>query len=257
MDDVTMDETVPGALRLHAAHDAAAELRLLPERAAWWPHGRTLFVADVHLGKGAALRAAGLAVPAGSSQEDLQRLGALIERLRARRLVVLGDLLHARRGRTPALLRQLLDWRQRHAAVDMVLVRGNHDDRAGDPPPALGLEVVPAPWRLGPWTGHHAPPSAGRPGSHGAAAVLCGHVHPVTVLRGAGGERLRLPCFVLRPGMLVLPAFGVFTGGWAVQLRPDTGLAVVADGRVWPLPAPWPAPWAPGGGGPSQGQGAS
>lgn len=36
---------------------------LLPERAAWWPAARTLFVADAHLGKAAVFRARGLPVP--------------------------------------------------------------------------------------------------------------------------------------------------------------------------------------------------
>jgi metallophosphoesterase superfamily enzyme len=30
---------------------------LLPERALWWPAGRVLFVADLHLGKAATYRA--------------------------------------------------------------------------------------------------------------------------------------------------------------------------------------------------------
>ncbi|TSE20989.1 metallophosphoesterase, DNA ligase-associated [Tepidimonas alkaliphilus] len=231
-----------GALRVRAAPDPAAELWLLPQRAVWWPHEATLFVADVHLGKGAALRAVGVAVPSGSSAGDLQRLGALLQGLRARRLVVLGDWLHARAGRTPALQAALQAWRRAHAGVRMVLVRGNHDDRAGDPPPELGIDAVDEPWPLGPWRACHAPPQGSQPD---AAPVLCGHVHPVAVLRGPGHERLRLPCFVLRRGALVLPAFGAFTGGWAVPAGADAARAVLADGRVWPLPQRWPAPWQP------------
>lgn len=251
MVEPTGGDALAGALRVRAAPDPAAELWLLPQRAAWWPHEATLLVADVHLGKGAALRTAGMAVPAGSSVADLERLGALLRRLRARRLVVLGDLLHARPGRAAALA-ALGAWRQAHADVRMVLVRGNHDDHAGDPPAALGIETVDEPWSLGPWRACHAPPQAGAPP---AAPVLCGHVHPVAVLRGPGHERLRLPCFVLQPGALVLPAFGAFTGGWAVPAGPDVARAVLADGRVWPLPGHWPGPWRMEAG--SQGQGAS
>ena len=39
------------------------DLTLLPERAVWREASRTLFVADVHIGKAAAFRAAGLPRP--------------------------------------------------------------------------------------------------------------------------------------------------------------------------------------------------
>ncbi|NBP80976.1 hypothetical protein EBU58_09735, partial [bacterium] len=50
---------------------------LLPGRGAWLPTSRTLLVADLHLGKAASFRHAGLPVPEGSSGGDLQRLERL------------------------------------------------------------------------------------------------------------------------------------------------------------------------------------
>lgn len=218
-----------------------AALWLLPERAVWWPSGATLFVADVHLGKAAAFRTAGLAVPGGTTQDNLQRLAELVARHPARRLVVLGDLLHARAARTPAVLQALRDWRAAHAGLACVLVRGNHDDHAGDPPADLDIAVVEEPWVVGPWHGRHEPLADGPVAPSGLA--LCGHVHPVCVLHGAARERLRLPCFVLTPSALWLPAFGAFTGGHAVSAAPGVARCVVADGAVWPVDGPPPAPW--------------
>ena len=77
---------------------AGESVELLAERAIHWPGGHTLFVADVHLGKAAAFRAGGVAIPRGATAHDLARLDGLIERTRARRLVVLGDFLHAAAG---------------------------------------------------------------------------------------------------------------------------------------------------------------
>lgn len=223
------------------AHGPDAALWLLPERAVWWPAGATLFVTDVHLGKAATFRAAGLAVPGGTTQDNLQRLAALVARHRARRLVVLGDLLHARAARTPTVLQALRDWRAAHAGLDCVLVRGNHDDHAGDPPPDLGIAVVEEPWLLGPWHCRHEPPTDSATETPGLA--LCGHVHPVCVLHGAARERLRLPCFVLTPSALWLPAFGAFTGGHAVTAAPGVARCALADGAVWPVDGAPPAPW--------------
>src|SRR5512140_1063418 len=107
----------PGSPRLHdarpqAGHAGSAALdtavggepvTLLADRALFWPRERTLFVADVHLGKTATFRANGVPLPRGTTAGDLARLTRLIERMQAARVVVLGDFLHARAGRVPAL----------------------------------------------------------------------------------------------------------------------------------------------------------
>lgn len=233
---------VDTALVLHAtACGRDAQLWLLPQRALWWPAQATLFVADVHLGKAAAFRSAGLAVPGGSTRDNLQRLAELVARLGARRLVVLGDLLHARAARTPAVLQALRAWRAAHAHLAWVLVRGNHDERAGDPPADLGITTVDEPWDLGPWQCRHAPPSA--PAPRAAAVALCGHAHPVCVLRGPGRERLRLPCFVITPSAICLPAFGAFTGGYAVSARAGVARCALTDSTLWCVDGHPPPPW--------------
>ena len=77
---------------------AGEAVELYAERALLWTRMRTLFVADVHLGKAAAFRAGGVPVPRGSTASDLARLGALVEASGAKRLCVLGDFLHAKAG---------------------------------------------------------------------------------------------------------------------------------------------------------------
>src|SRR6185436_15640126 len=51
---------------------AGEELLLLPERAAYWPAKRALFVADYHLGKAASFRSAGIPLPAGTTSETVE-----------------------------------------------------------------------------------------------------------------------------------------------------------------------------------------
>ncbi len=114
----------------------------LPEHAVWWPAGRVLFIADLHLGKAATYRALGQPVPAGTTRESLRRLDALIARHRPAQLVFLGDFLHGPLAQQAPLLDPLHAWRAGHHGIAMTLVRGNHDDRAGDPPATLDIEVV-------------------------------------------------------------------------------------------------------------------
>lgn len=188
--------------------DAAGEtLWLLPDGAAWWPAARTLFAADLHLGKGAAFRAQGQPLPAGSSTRTLARLAARATELQAARLVVLGDFWHGAAGLTPALLAQVADFAQR---LNTLLVLGNHDRAIH--PPDLPLQATTGPLALGPLTAAHEPPPPGT-----AGFTLAGHLHPAVVLASRAGDRLRRPCFVHWPHALVLPAFGGLTG--ALTLR--------------------------------------
>ena len=98
---------------------AGEELQLLPERAVYWTRERTLLVADPHFGKAAAFRAGGVPVPRGTTTENLRRLDDALRRTNARRIVFLGDFLHAREGRAPETLRVLNEWRATRVGVEM------------------------------------------------------------------------------------------------------------------------------------------
>jgi uncharacterized protein len=201
-------------------------LQLLPERCAYRPATGTLLVADPHFGKSASFRVAGLAVPGGTTGGSLGRLDAALARTGARRIVFLGDFFHARSGRVPATLDALAAWRARHPTLALLLVRGNHDRHAGDPAPDLRIETVEEPLLEAPFALRH------HPGPVQGHYALAGHLHPATVLRGAGRQRERLPCFWFGAEVGVLPAFGEFTG--AAEVRPAAGdrVFVVAGGEV-------------------------
>lgn len=193
----------------------AVRLALMPERAAFEPETRTLFVADVHLGKAAVFRARGLPVPQGTTTATLARLSQAIERQQATQVVVLGDFLHARESHAPATLAVLSAWRERHPAVRCLVIEGNHDVHAGQVQAAFGIETITGPFTQGALRGVHHPPGdteARPPGT----LTLAGHVHPVVRLQGRF-DRLRLPAFWLDHGVLTLPAFGDFTGGFELQ----------------------------------------
>lgn len=213
----------------HCVSLAGTELWLLPEKAAYWPEQKVLLIADAHFGKAAAYRRLGQPVPHGTTQSNLQVLDLLLAQYPSQALVFLGDFLHGPGSHAPATLAALAQWRVRHPRLGIVLVRGNHDLRAGDPPAELGFEIVNEPLMLGPFALQHEPEPC--PGRH----VLAGHVHPVYRLRGKGRQSLRLPCFQLGSEVSLLPAFGAFTGGHEVRREPGVRLFVSGDGRVWPL----------------------
>lgn len=202
---------------------------LLPQRAAWLPEHGTLLVADVHIGKAATFRRLGVPVPQGTTSDAVERLGALVQATGADHLIVLGDLLHGRLGRAAATLERFARWREAHAALRVTLVRGNHDDRSGDPPPEWRVDVLDGPLRLGGLALVHDPQPV--PGAY----AVGGHVHPCAWI-GRGHDRLRLPCFHFGAQVGVLPAFGSFTGMHPAQTAPGDRVFAVAEDAVRELP---------------------
>ncbi|WP_330892865.1 ligase-associated DNA damage response endonuclease PdeM [Ramlibacter alkalitolerans] len=215
---------------------AGEDALLHPSGALFLPAHATLLVADAHFGKAVSFRRLGVPVPRGTTSDNVARLDAALAETQARRLVFLGDFLHSARSHATGTLDVLHAWRERQGGLAVTLVRGNHDDRAGDPPASLGFEVVDEPLRLGHFALCHHP----RP--VGGAYVLAGHWHPCISLSGRAFERLRLPCFWLGdetvPGNAVgiLPAFGAFTGMHRIEPRSGDRIFPVADGVVRALP---------------------
>lgn len=203
------------------------DVLLLPERAMFWPRTQTLVAADFHWGKAATFRAAGIPVPMGATGDDLARLDAALHRTCARRLVVLGDLFHARAGRVATrTLVELRAWREARPGLEILLVRGNHDRHAGDPPEDLRINCLNAPAFVPPFVLRHEPAVAAD------AYTLAGHIHPGIVLAGPGLQRERLPCFWVTSRTAVLPAFGSFTGLGPVSPAPGDRIFVVAGDEV-------------------------
>lgn len=201
-------------------------VQLLPQRAAHVAEHGMLLVADAHVGKAASFRRWGVPVPEATTEDTLGRLEALVAATGATQVVFLGDLLHSARGRAAATLQSFARWREKHSALRLTLVRGNHDDRAGDPPADWGVSCVDEPLRVGGLAlAHHPEPVAD-------AYVLAGHLHPCAWVGGPGHDRLRLPCFHLGGRVGVLPAFGAFTGMHPVRPVPGDRVFVTTGDEV-------------------------
>jgi DNA ligase-associated metallophosphoesterase len=200
-------------------------LRLLPERAVYWPRADTLFVADVHLGKTATHNAYGRALPQADTADDLSRLASALERTNAQTLVVLGDLIHAAKGRDALTLQAFEAWRAAHPALEIRLVPGNHD-RGADAPESWRLTVLDGPVPLDPFVLTHVPSESE------TGYILSGHLHPGVELKGRGRQLLRLPCFWFAENAAVLPAFGGFTGLSMIRPRAGDRVFAVTDRSV-------------------------
>ena len=192
--------------------ERSADILLLPGRAAFLPATATLLIGDVHLGKAATFRRAGIAVPEGSAQADLARLERLVAITKARRLIVLGDLFHARGGCTAEVFDEFAATRARIAGTEVMLIVGNHDRAIGKIPPSLGIDSCMRTHDEPPFHFVHEPatelPEPGR-----TCFTIAGHLHPTVSITASGRDRMTDRCFVAEESLLVMPAFGSFTGG--------------------------------------------
>lgn len=215
-----------GALSVELAGE---EVLLLPQKALYWPREKMLVIADIHFGKAASFRALGVPVPGGTTRENLDGLDALLALYPARQVLFLGDFLHAKAAHAEATQAALHAWRLARPGLRLVVVRGNHDAHAGDPPARLGIEMANEPSLLAPFAFCHHPDLLA------AGYLMAGHVHPVYRLR-AGWETLRLPCFLAGEGRIVLPAFGAFTGGHPILPEPGERVFVSSGESVLEVP---------------------
>ncbi|MEM9082602.1 MAG: ligase-associated DNA damage response endonuclease PdeM, partial [Planctomycetota bacterium] len=221
----TMSEITAAPALDHAEFELLGErLVILADLALWWPDRRTLVITDTHFGKTAAFRSHGVGVPETTTMHDLARLTRLIEFTKATRLLHLGDLVHSAEGCTEAVMDQLAGWRHEHDSLEILLVEGNHDRRAGDLPRCLAIERLQS-LNEGSFRFVHDPT---QPEDSGRCLVG-GHIHPAVRMH-AGKRSERLKCFLASQSRVLLPAFGSFTG--AMTVKPTTNDRVfVAHGN--------------------------
>lgn len=196
---------------------AGEEVEFRPDGTLLWPSESTLFVADIHLGKGASFRSQGLPVPPGSTLATLEKLSLSLDSA-VQRLIILGDLWHARQGKTAEAVEHFLSWRSR-VSVEIMLIEGNHDRKSGQLPVGSDIQTVQDGATVGPFRLRHEP----EPMDEGY--VLAGHLHPGYGLDGRGRQSMTVPCFWITPGVTVLPSFGTFTG--CSRIRPSESDRVI------------------------------
>jgi DNA ligase-associated metallophosphoesterase len=189
-------------------------LLLDPLGVAFLPGRALLVVADLHLEKGSAYARRGTLLPPYDTARTLRRLGWAVERYRPAVVVSLGDAFHDRAG-AGALGPQARDELARLARGRTWLwVKGNHDP---DPPVGLAGESVDR-LDLGRLRLAHLPEAEAD-----GRVLLAGHLHPKARL-AQGPRKAVLPCFAGDARLLLLPAFGAYTGGLNVLDPAISGL---------------------------------
>ena len=180
--------------------------------ALWLPETQTAIIADLHLGYSWAQRRRGELGPL-ADHRTCEKLLALRDELQPRRLVFLGDIVHAPRSCTPEResIEEVLGLLGQSA--QLVAVRGNHDRRFATEFGHLQFETVDA-WAHGRFTMVHGDRwNFAWPEHH---TLVIGHVHPSLAVRDASGAGHRVPIFLVSEQCIILPAFSPFARGYDV-----------------------------------------
>jgi DNA ligase-associated metallophosphoesterase len=168
----------------------------------YWPARRMLVVSDLHLEKASFLTQFGSPLAPYDTLDTLNRLEALVAKYQPQSLVMLGDSFHDRNAweRLEAAARQ--QFKTICGAVDTChLVEGNHDIGLLSESGLTFTDSV----ALDGLTLRHEPDSR-------AAPQIIGHYHP-KLRTSLQGHRLTGKCFAVNQSLLIMPAFGSFTGG--------------------------------------------
>jgi metallophosphoesterase superfamily enzyme len=106
-----------------------------------------------------------------------------------------------------------------------------HDHAAGKLPTSLGLDACLPCLDEPPFHFVHEP-ATGVAASARDLFTVAGHLHPTIAIQSPSGDRLADRCFVAQPSVLVLPAFGSFTGGHRVEPTEGMRLWIARDDGV-------------------------
>ncbi|NDC40591.1 MAG: ligase-associated DNA damage response endonuclease PdeM [Chitinophagia bacterium] len=197
---------------------------LLPEKALYLPAERLLVIADVHLGKAAHFRRAGIAIPQNAQTSDYDRLQALLLQVAPLKVYFLGDLFHSEWNH---------DWHNFCALIEafphiaFTLLKGNHDIIDDTYFTRLRISVTDT-ITQGRLVYSHEPIDSLPEGY----TNITGHVHPGFRLQGTGRQSVLLPCFYCTPALWIIPAFGGLTGLFSLPKRADSRIYLVTTERI-------------------------
>jgi DNA ligase-associated metallophosphoesterase len=201
------------------------ELILDKERALFLPKHQLLAISDLHLGKSAHFRQAGLQVPSTIAQTDLQRLSLLIKQYNPKTLLINGDMFHHGLNTD---IDEFSIWRKQYQELNFLLVKGNHDRLSNANYAAMNIEIHEPSFCLGPFCFIHDAPN----GMEEELYPISGHIHPGVTIVGKAKQRLKFPCFYFGKDYAVLPAFSLFTGLYTVYPKVNERIFAVTSKSV-------------------------
>jgi len=182
---------------------AGNDLLLNNQRSIYWQAQNALIFSDLHSGKSAHFRKHGMAIPSYLHYSDLERLQFLIQHYQPKKIIIVGDLIHASNNKEVIDLKRITST---FSSTDFHLIKGNHDRISEKLIKDLGITSVTENLVIDSIQFVH------EPSSNINLPTISGHIHPGIQIPLLKNSRKKLPCFVVQSSQIILPAFSKLTG---------------------------------------------
>jgi DNA ligase-associated metallophosphoesterase len=201
------------------------ELILDKERSIYLPQQQLLAISDLHLGKAAHFRRAGLQVPSTLAKGDLQRLSLLIEKYIPKTLLINGDMFHHGLNTDTD---DFEDWKSQYPNTKFILVKGNHDRLDELQYQKLGIHIQDPSFCTSNFCFIHDAIKCTEENLY----PLSGHVHPGITVVGKARQSLRFPCFFFGNEYAIMPAFSAFTGLFMIKPKVNEQVFAITPSKI-------------------------
>ncbi len=199
---------------------------LLNERAI--VHGKYLIVADLHLGLEHELWRKGIRVPF-LSEKIKRRLLDIVERTKARVLIINGDFKHDYLGFTEKSKEKLKEFvKELREYIDVLFIKGNHDSKIEEIAEHVEKKIEIGRYLI---THGHMNIDENEAKKH----IVIGHEHASVEI-----NTLKIPCWLVLEGKItVMPAFNEFSSGDGFKkvLSPILKKIDISDADLYTLDA--------------------
>ena len=194
---------------------------LHPSGALFWEIKKIVLISDVHLGKVSHFRMHGVAIPNNAILENFERLSKAIQIFDPEKIIFLGDLFHSSKNTEWNLFEEWVA----QCKKEIILIAGNHDIIDKKHYTDINISVLQF-LEVDDFLFTH------KPADGKGRFNISGHIHPGVILRGQGGQSLKLPCFFRKENQMILPAFGEFTGKHIIKPEAHDIIYAIAKDEI-------------------------
>ena len=182
------------------------KFQITKEGILFWFEKKIAIISDLHLEKGTGYAPTGQFLPPYDSEETLTKLFNLTKQHDIKKIILLGDTFHDKNAlsrmskKVTSLFKNLLN------KYEVIFVLGNHEDNMEFENITFFDEYV--------LDGIHFIHQASKKNIY----QISGHYHPIATVR-TGSKKITGKCFIQLKYNLILPSFGVYTGGLNIKNR--------------------------------------
>ena len=200
-----------------------------PNSALYWKRLNIIIVADLHLGKSISFAKQKQFLPPYDTKETLTKLFKIINEFEPSKLIIVGDLLHDMFSVLSFQEKDYQNFNKYIKKTEFIWVQGNHDSDVE----INGFSKV-LDYKVDQINFNHIPIQT-------TNFQICGHYHPKVKISHRG-KSIYKSSFVHNDKLLILPSFGILTGGLNIKQEPlrkllgkNINIFPVSDEKVYKL----------------------